>query len=407
MKKDKEKNELPKLPYGEGNLSYVKGRDDLIRFEKRVHGKRAVVYGKSVQECRRNMKAKEQELEEKEKYQHPTETSAVALLEDAVAEWLVTFKKPMLKGRSYDTIEGTFNNQIKNTFLGRTSIQLVSSNDVQKHINELIDTKSESTAKKTMGLLKQFFEYYYARDINNNPMNLVRMPKKQIKYTNIEDIHDEEEMIVLSDEEIELLTNELSKPYKCGEIGYSYGHMLLFMIWVFMRVGEVIALQYKDIDLEEKTIKVYKAYGKEKVRDGSADTNYQWVLTTPKSKKGRRIIYMHDYAVEHLKKHLEINCPNPEPDDFIFFTKKGNPMSDQFLNNMLKKALRRSGIKKPVTIHGLRHTGISYFIRHGIPVEVISRMAGHSEIATTTRIYYNIIEDQKKNAYTNLKKDDQ
>lgn len=402
----KQKKELSKLPYGEGNLSYVKGRDDLIRFEKRVLGKRVVVYGKSERECLRNMKVKEQEIAEKEKLHHPTETNAIALLQDAVAEWLVTFKKPVLKGRSYDTIEGTFTNQIKNTYLGRTSIELIDSNDIQKHINQLIESKSESTAKKTFGLLKQFFEYYYARDINNNPMNLVKLPKKQIKYLNVEDIHDEEELIVLSDDEIDRLTSELTKPFKEGQIGYTYGHMLLFMMWVFMRVGEVVALQYKDIDFVEKTIKIYKAYGKEKVRDNSVKTKYKWVLTTPKSKKGRRVLYMHDNAVKHLQEHLKICCPDVASDDFIFFSKQGNPLPDQYLNNILKKALIRAGIDKPVTVHGLRHTGISYFIRHGVPVELISRMAGHSEISTTTRTYYNIIEEQKKNAYDSIKKDD-
>lgn len=399
------KKDLPKLPYGQGTMAYVPGRDDLIQYKKNINGKRITVYGKTSRECLNRMKEKEAEINEKDKLHHPTETSAVALLQDAISEWLITFKKPMLKGRSFDTIEGTFINQIKDSPLGRTSIQLVTSNDIQRHINDLVDTKSESTAKKTMSLLKQFFDYYYARDINNNPMNLVRLPKKQIKYTDITDIQDEEEMIVLSDEEIDKLTAELEKPFKAGEIGYSYGHMLLFMMWVFMRVGEVIALQYKDIDFVEKTVRIYKAYGKEKVRDESSDKKYQWVLTTPKSKKGRRIIYMHDFAVEHLKKHLEINYPNPSPDTFIFYSQRGNPLPDQFLNTMLKKALKRAGINKKVTIHGLRHSGISYFIRHGVPVEAISRMAGHSEISTTTRTYYSVIEEQKKNAYANIKED--
>jgi integrase len=401
-----ERKELPKLPYGQGSMAYVPGRDDLIQFKKKINGKRITVYGKTSRECLSRMKEKEAELNEKEKLHHPTETNAVALLQDAISEWLVTFKKPMLKGRSYDTIEGTYLNQIKDTSLGRTSIQFVTSNDVQRHLNEIIDKKSESTAKKTMGLLKQFFDYYYARDINNNPMNIVKLPKKQRIYTDMEDIHDEDDMVVLSDEEIEMLTKELEKPYRNGQIGYTYGHMLLFMMWVYMRVGEVIALQYKDIDFGEKTIKVYKAYGKEKVRDEGSDKKYEWVLTTPKSKKGRRLLYMHDNAFEHLQKHLELNFPSPSPDTFIFYTKQNNPMPDQFLNTMLKKALIRAGIDKKVTIHGLRHTGISYFLRHGVPVEVISRMAGHSEIATTTRTYYGVIEDQKKNAYNGIEKDD-
>lgn len=396
------KKELPKLPYGEGSMNYVKDREDLIQYQKRINGKRVVVYGSTSQECMKKMRQKESELEEKEKYHHPTDTNAIALLQDGIYEWLFTFKRPVLKGRSFDTIEGTFNNQIKGTRIGRISILHVTTEDIQSHLNELITLKSESTAKKTFSLLKQFFDYYYARDINNNPMNLVRLPKKQIKYNNVEDIQDEEELIILDDEEIEKLTLELSKPYQPGVIGYTYGHMLLFVMWSFCRIGEVIALQYKDIDFNSHTAKIYKAYGKEKVRDRESDTNYEWVLTTPKTKKGRRVLYLCDQAVFHLQKHIEICCPNLGPNTFLFFSKKGNPMPDQYLNDVLGKALKRAGITKKVSVHGLRHTGISYFLRHGAASEVVSKQAGHNDISTTNGIYYSVIEEQKKDMYKGL-----
>ncbi len=401
MKKENKK-ELPRLPYGEGSLGYVSGRTNLIRFQKRVLGKRVVVYGKSVRQCCINMKAREREIEEKKNYQHPAGSNDNSLLQNVMHEWLFTFKRPTLKGRSFDTIESTYINQIKDTALGRTSIQNVTAQDIQLHINNLTDTKSESTARKTYSLLKQFLNYYYARDINNNPMNLVLLPRKQIKYEDPKNIRDEEEMLVLDDEEIDRLTEELSKPYKPGVSGYTYGHMLLFVMWSFCRIGEVIALQRKDIDFETSTAKIYKAYGKEKVRDKKSDLRYAWVLTTPKTRKGRRVLYLCDKAVTHLKKHMEIHCPDPTPDTFMFFTSQKNPVSDQYLNVILKKALKRAGITKRISVHGLRHTGISYFLRHGAATEVISKQAGHNDISTTNDIYYNILEEQKKDMYKGL-----
>lgn len=402
MEKSLEKKELPKLPHGEGTLTYANGRDDLICYRKVVEGKRVAVYGKTVKECMKRMKEEENDRMEKAKYYHPTETNAVALLQDAIHEWLFTFKRPSLKGRSFDTIEGTYNNQIKDTPLGRTSIQLVSPEDVQKHLNEIMESKSESTTKKTFNLLNQFFNYYYARDINNNPMNLVSMPRKQVRFIDASDIRDEEERLVLSDDEIERLTVELSKPYKNGCVGYSYGHMLLFVMWSYCRIGEVIALQYKDIDFDSHTVKIYKAYGKEKVRGKESKTKYEWVLTTPKSKKGKRVIHLYDKAFYHLQKHIETNCEDITPDSFLFFSKQGNPLPDQFLNNILAKALKRAGINKKVSIHGLRHTGISYFIRHGVATEVISKEAGHADINVTNNTYYNIIKEQKEDMYKDL-----
>ena len=60
------------------------------------------------------------------------------------------------------------------------------------------------------------------------------------------------------------------------------------------------------------------------------------------------------------------------------------------LQDAVKYWLQRAGISKNISIHGLRHTGISYWIRHGVDIASISRTAGHTDISTTTRIYYNI-----------------
>ena len=57
---------------------------------------------------------------------------------------------------------------------------------------------------------------------------------------------------------------------------------------------------------------------------------------------------------------------------------------------------------KNVTIHGLRHSGISYMLRHGVPVEVVSKMAGHKSIKVTLEIYYSVIEKQKNEAIDKL-----
>lgn len=396
---NKKKPDLPKLPYGQGSFKYQSGRD-MIAYTKRVNGVYVTVYAKTTKECFSKMKQKESESEEQQKMLHPTESSAQVLLQEAIYNWLFTFKQPMMKGRSFDTIEGTYKNQIEGTSLGRTQIENVESADIQILLNELMHEKSLSTTKKTFSLLKQFFDYYYARDINNNPMNLVKLPKKQIIY-DANNIIDEEEFVVLSDEEIGKLTSELSKPFQAGKVGYSYGHMLLFVLWSFTRIGEVIALQYKDINFEEKSIKIYKAYGKERDRS-SSDNKYKWVLTTAKTRSGRRTVYLCEEAWSNLMAHLEEHYPEAEPDTFIFFSKQGNPMPDQYLNNILSKALVRAGIDKKITVHGLRHTGISYFLRHGVPDEVISKQAGHSEIATTQRVYYTVIKEQQQSAFNDF-----
>lgn len=90
----------------------------------------------------------------------------------------------------------------------------MSSNDIQLLLNEVATSKSQSTINKVYGLLCQFFEHYYKRDVNNNPMLLVDRPNKQKDYS-VEDAGELDNNKVLSNEEIELLTKELSKA--CGK----------------------------------------------------------------------------------------------------------------------------------------------------------------------------------------------
>ena len=57
----------------------------------------------------------------------------------------------------------------------------------------------------------------------------------------------------------------------------------------------------------------------------------------------------------------------------------------------MKKILNNAGIDKHITIHGLRHTGISYYIRHGVDKEFVAKMAGHSNSKITEDVYMVVI----------------
>lgn len=84
---------------------------------------------------------------------------------------------------------------------------------------------------------------------------------------------------------------------------------------------------------------------------------------------------------------------------YVFETKNGTFASPSNLYQNIKSIYDKAGIdEKKVGLHKLRHTGISYYIRHGVPIEIVSKMAGHSSIAVTTNIYYDLVEDQFKDA---------
>ena len=156
--------------YGEGTFSVVKNRPNTpIRYRKRINGRYINVYGKNERDCLKKMKLKEAAILEQEKYMHPSDISNCALLRDSIKYWLDTYKKPSLKGKSYDRYVQIYTSFIASKPIGRLSIDNVSSDDIQTMLNETSVSHSQSTVNKVYGLLSQFFEHYYLTDINHNP----------------------------------------------------------------------------------------------------------------------------------------------------------------------------------------------------------------------------------------------
>lgn len=398
------KNKLSKLPYGQG--TFFKTKEDKIRYRKMYDGKRFTVYGDSEKECLKKMELKI-DFEKDKKRSIEVVADSRASLSDSMYEWLKLFKYKKVKAKTYDTLEGTWKNQINKTKLGRMYVTDIESADIQIHLNKIQVTKSYSTTKKTYHLLDMFFRYYYSKNQQDNPMQDVPTIKKEQKKFELDENGEiiEDELLALSDEEIEKLTAELKKPYSPGRVGYKYGYGILFILWTFVRVGEALAIQWKDIDTNRKTLKIYKTYSRVKVRDkeGNETNKWEWMLSTPKSKNSVRTIPLNDNALKYAELFKE-SLGNPPENAFIFQNQNGKPLFPQHLADMLKKSLDRAGIETKINIHGLRHTGISYFIRHGVPIKVVSELAGHSDVGVTERIYYNIVKDEKEQAIEALNK---
>ena len=170
----------------------------------------------------------------------------------------------------------------------------------------------------------------------------------------------------------------------------------------FMRIGEAIALKWKDIDFENKTVNIYKAASLVKNRVETKKKT-KWIITTTKSESGRRLNLLSDDAITAIRKHFDRMSHGRSYEEmknrYVFETSTGTFASPTNLLRNIKSIYEQAGIdKSKAGLHKLRHTGISYYIRHGVPVEIVSKMAGHSSIAVTYNTYYSLIEKQFKDA---------
>lgn len=165
-----------------------------------------------------------------------------------IRQWLDEYKKPRIKDTTYDRYDRDLREHIE-PFLTGVRLKDVSSNMCNAFIGSLKDSGLHySTVKKNYVLLKSCFSFAVdSQDLQRNPMNTVSLPQKELFI--MESI--EEEHHLTEDEEKRFL-EEVGRKYKTGEYVYRYHAAFLLALNTGMRIGEIVALDWADIDLAEK-----------------------------------------------------------------------------------------------------------------------------------------------------------
>jgi len=137
--------------------------------------------------------------------------------------------------------------------------------------------------------------------------------------------------------------------------------LLAVLYYAGLRVGEALALELRDLDLEAGTINVRRGKGSR-----------------------QRTVGLNPAALAHLERWLDrrrdlgFNGRRP-----IFCTLQGEPLSARYVRQALARYAERAGIEKRVHPHGLRHSHAAHLAMAGVPVHVIQKQLGHSSLATT------------------------
>lgn len=155
-------------------------------------------------------------------------------------------------------------------------------------------------------------------------------------------------------------------------------HRLLVQTAVFtgMRQGELLGLQWGDIDWNSRQIHVRRAW-----KDGA--------FTQPKTRNSQRRVDVPDFLLHELKK-WRLRCPKGEL-DMVFPNGAGNPETHaNVLQRCFYPALRRAGLRK-IRFHDLRHTFASLLLANGEDVVRVSRLLGHASPHITLNTYSHML----------------
>jgi site-specific recombinase XerD len=144
-----------------------------------------------------------------------------------------------------------------------------------------------------------------------------------------------------------------------------------------LRVGEVCNLKISDIDSDRMTIRVIKSKGKDD-----------------------RYVPLSDYILKGLRKYVKSSMPA----NYLFNGKvKGQPLGRSAVQQSFRLAVKAAGIKKPVSVHSLRHSYATHLLEQGVDIVTIKELLGHSNIETTM-MYLHVARVQRINAHSPLDK---
>ena len=157
-----------------------------------------------------------------------------------------------------------------------------------------------------------------------------------------------------------------------------------------MRSGELCALHWEDVDLENAVLEVkYNLYR----------VNGEYKLSSPKTKSSARLIALPPQVVEILREQRAWQEERKAAvggrwleRGAVFTGQYGEYISKNYLNWEFKKFLKRHGLPD-IHIHDLRHANASLLINMGVPVKVISEHLGHCDTRTTENIYAHVFAE--------------
>jgi integrase len=169
--------------------------------------------------------------------------------------------------------------------------------------------------------------------------------------------------------------------------------MLTTALMTGMRLGELLGLQWGDLDFNSHFIEVRRT------RTGA-------VLGSPKNRQSRRIDMAE--AVKNSLRRLRAQCQREALaagrtlPDFVFLGQRGTPIDgDNFRKRVFYRLLDRAGIRR-LGPHSLRHTYATLMIRQGESLAYISAQMGHSSIQVTVDRYGHLVPGDNRRAVERL-----
>lgn len=363
------------------------------RYEGRItiEDKRKCFYGKTKTEVKN--KAKEYLLKVENGYKEPQKI----ILNDYIEYWLKKYKYTRIEPSSYTRLYRVYECQIKPT-IGTKYIGQVTTKDIQKLIDEFANPTKKQTKplaksglKKIIQLLRPCMDKAVNEGIiQENPCSNVILPTDSYIKT------ETKQQITLSDVEINVFRDLCLMKYKNGEYKSRDAIVLLIILNLGLRVGEMLALEWKDVDFENRIVYIRRTI-QSNIVDFSGDNRkiFDRVKDSTKTKSGERVLSLNDTTIWCFKELQEYDKRKGIKSVYITSSNTGTRKSARNMQRSLNRIIKDSELPQEMTLHTLRHTFGSALIRRGVGIEVVSKLMGHANITITYLKYIHVLQEQE------------
>lgn len=311
-----------------------------------------------------------------------TDHSSKPTFKEVADLWLKSYEttvKPTTYQNTKNYLEAIIENHFKDIRIDSVSVSMM-----QKIVIDL--SKKYVAYLSQLSIINRVFKYAVHLDIiQTNPVDRIIRPKQQ---------KPRKEKIALTKEELNQFLTLAKKDAR--PVLYTAWHTLAY---TGLRRGELLGLEWSDIDFENKTISVNKTL---------VTVNGSLYTQSPKTKRSTRTISLDDATIQVLKnwkleQKKQFFKNDVKSKDIVITNIKGSYLDFAYFRDELKKFLSTHNLKR-FSVHSLRHTHASLLFEAGIEPKTISDRLGHSNIQTTLNMYTHLNDKQRSDVADRLLK---
>lgn len=308
----------------------------------------------------------------------PSTASEKSKYEYWLNEWL-TLKKLKIKDSTYIRYRNSIENHIK-PHLGKYPIDKIGTALMESFVAHLTTNGklngngglSAKTISDILIIIKESFQY--AR--NHGVVTACNFDNITLKKS-------AHEMRVLNCAETQMLIRFLLQDTDLYKLG------VFLCLFTGIRIGELCALQWKNISIDDKTIKIEQTMQRLQSNDPNDVQKTRIIITEPKSFASVRVIPIPEFVIDAIKPY------HRNPNAYLLSGESKYYVEPRTMQNRFKRYLKDSGIED-ANFHSLRHTFATRCVEAGFDVKTLSEILGHSSVKITLDKYVHSSMDLKR-----------